>query len=112
MTTRVLVVLALLLVALAAIPLDYGFYNPPKGVAAAGSMVEPVQTRERELLQLVVTEADVARFKGKVTLTALSDLYGTKDSLPCSVKRTYNSDNMASANWPIQAGSTATLCLN
>jgi len=58
------------------------------------------------------TSATGQRFKGKVTLTTLSELYGTKDSLPCSVKRTYNSDNLAAANWPIPVGSTATLCLN
>jgi hypothetical protein len=109
---KALIVLAVAIVALAAIPLDYGFYNPTKGAAAPGRVDQPATTHEREMLPIVITAADVQRFKGKVTLTTLSELYGTKDSLPCSVKRTYNSDNLAAANWPIPVGSTATLCLN
>ena len=109
---KTLIVVAVMLVALAAIPLDYGFYNPPKGNAAAGRTDKPETAHERELLKIVVSEADVQRFGGKVTLNAMSDLYGTKDSIRCSVKRTYGSDSLAAADFPIPAGSTATLCLN
>jgi hypothetical protein len=105
-------VAGVLLLVLAAVPLDYGFYNPAKGVAAAGQTQTAVDSHEREILQFTITETDVARFKGKVTLAALSDLYGTKDSLKCSVTRTYSNDNMAAASWPIDAGTPVTLCLN
>jgi hypothetical protein len=103
---------AVLIVLLAAVPLDYGFYNPPQGVAAAGRTETPVDPHEREVLRFTVTQADVAHFQGKVTLAALSDLYGTRDSLRCSVMRTYTNDNMAAATWPIDAGTPVTLCLN
>lgn len=102
----------LLIVALAALPLDYGFYNPPKGTAATGRAETPVDPHARELLRIAISDADVARFNGKVTLRALSDLYGTNDSLPCSVQKTYGNDNAAAANWPIAAGTTVSLCLN
>ena len=97
---------------LVAVRLDYGFYNPPKGVAAAGRVERAADPHERELLRLTVTDADIARFKGKVTLNALSDLYGTKDSLRCSVIKTYQNDNMAAANWTLARGTQVTLCLN
>lgn len=99
-------------IVLAVVPVDYGFYNPPKGVAATGRAEEPIDPHERELLHLIVTDADVARFKGRVTLRALSDLYGTKDSLRCSVLRTFENDNMAAAHWPLEPGTNVTLCLN
>lgn len=102
-------VVATLLVVLA---VDYAFYNPPKGVAATGRAEKAIDPHERELLRITVTDADLARFKGKVTLSALSDLYGTKDSLRCSVSKTYQNDSMAAANWPIQRGTPVTLCLN
>jgi len=105
-----LVVVAVIV--LLAVPFEFGFYNPPKGVAATGRAEKPVDPHEREVLQFTITEADVARFQGKVTLAALSDLYGTKDSLRCSVARTYSNDNMAAVNWPIEAGTPVTLCLN
>ena len=103
---------AAVLLVLIFVPLDYGFYNPAKGVPAAGRAEQPVDPHEREVLQFTITPADVARFKGKVTLAALSDLYGTKDSLPCSVTRTYSNDNLAAAQWPIEAGTPVKLCLN
>jgi hypothetical protein len=107
--TALVVVVAIILTMVLA---DYGFYNPPKGVAATGRAEQPVDPHARELLQITVTDADLARFNGKVTLTALSDLYGTKDSLRCSVGKTYGNDNMAAANWPIVRGTPVTLCLN
>ena len=107
-----LVLAAIVLVALIAIPLDYGFYNPPQGTAAPGRGDKADDARERELLKIVVADAELKRFNGKVTLHALSELYGTKDSIRCSVMRTYNSDNMSAAHFPIERGSTATLCLN
>ena len=109
---KMLLLAAALIIAIAAIPLDYGFYNPPKGTAAAGRADKPDTAHERELLKIVVTNADVQRLGGKVTLRTLSDLYGTKDSLRCSIKRTFETDNLAAADFPIPAGSTATLCLN
>lgn len=112
MNRIVLAGIVVVLIVLAAAPLDYGFYNPAKGVAAAGRTEVPADAHEREALQFTVTKADVARFQGKVTLAVLSDLYGTKDSLRCSVMRTYENDNMAAANWPIEAGTPVTLCLN
>lgn len=103
---------AIVAIVLVAVRVDYAFYNPTKGVAAAGRAEQAVDPHERELLRLTVSDADVARFKGKVTLIALSDLYGTKDSLRCSVIKTYQNDNMAAANWNIQKGTPVTLCLN
>lgn len=103
---------AVVVLVLAVMPLDYAFYNPPKGVAAPGRAEKAVDPHERELLRMTVTDADLARFKGKVTLSALSDLYGTKDSLPCSVIKTYENDNLAAANWPLERGTPVTLCLN
>jgi hypothetical protein len=100
------------LIALVVFPLDYGFYHPTQGLAAAGRPETPVDPHEREVLQFTLTEADVARFQGKATLAALSDLYGTKDSLRCSVMRTYTNDNLAAANWKIEPGTPVTLCLN
>jgi hypothetical protein len=103
---------AMLIVLLAAAPVEYGFYNPPQGVAAAGRTETPADPHEREVLRFTVTPADAAHLQGKVTLAALSDLYGTRDSLRCSVMRTYTSDNMAAASWPIEPGTPVTLCLN
>jgi hypothetical protein len=103
---------AAVLIVLIAVPLHYGFYNPAKGVPAAGRAEQLVDPHEREVLQLTITQADLARFQGKVTLAALSDLYGTKDSLRCSVTRTYSNDNLAAAHWPIEAGTQVKLCLN
>jgi hypothetical protein len=99
-------------VVLVAVRVDYGFYNPPKGVAAAGRAEKAIDPHERELLRLTVSDADIVRFKGKVTLNALSDLYGTKDSLRCSVSKTYQNDNMAAANWTLARDAQVTLCLN
>ncbi|HEU4889593.1 MAG TPA: hypothetical protein VFV49_17035 [Thermoanaerobaculia bacterium] len=103
---------AIVAIVLVAVRVDYAFYNPAKGVAAAGRVEKAVDPHERELLRITVGDADIARFKGKVTLNALSDLYGTKDSLRCSVIKTYQNDNMAAANWNIQKGTPVTLCLN
>jgi hypothetical protein len=81
-------------------------------VTAPGRSEGASDPHERELLRFEVANADAARFKGKVTLTALSDLYGTKDSLRCSVMKTYETDNMAAADWPIEIGKSVTLCLD
>jgi hypothetical protein len=103
---------AIVVIALVAVRVDYGFYNPPKGVPAAGRAEKAIDPHERELLRLTVTDADIARFKGKVTLNALSDLYGTRDALRCSVIKTYQNDNMAAANWTLARDAQVTLCLN
>ncbi len=103
------VIMAIVLVA---VRLDYAFYNPPKGEVAPGRGEKAVDPHERELLRITVSDAEIARFNGKVTLNALSDLYGTKDSLRCSVMKTYQNDNMAAANWPLTRGTQVTLCLN
>ena len=99
-------------IVLVAVRVDYAFYNPTKGVAAAGRAEKAVDPHERELLRITVSDAEIARFSGKVTLNALSDLYGTKDSLRCSVIKTYQNDNLAAANWTLQRGAKVTLCLN
>jgi len=91
---------------------DYGFYSPHRGVAAAGSPDTPTDPHARELLPLTVTDADVTRFHGRVTLAALSRFYGTDDSLRCSIQRTFSSDDPAVANRPLPVGSAVTLCLN
>ena len=103
---------AAVLAVLIAVPLDYGFYNPATGVPAAGRAEQPVDPHQREVLELTITKADLARFQGKVTLAVLSDLYGTKDSLRCSVTRTYSNDNLAAAHWIIDEGTPVKLCLN
>ncbi|MFL6247170.1 MAG: hypothetical protein ACJ74H_14150 [Thermoanaerobaculia bacterium] len=103
---------AIVAIVLVAMRIDYAFYNPPKGVPAAGRAEQAADPHERELLRLTVSDAELARFNGKVTLNALSDLYGTKDSLRCSVIKTYQNDNMAAANWPLPRGTQVTLCLN
>lgn len=91
---------------------DYGFYNPPRGVAAAGREEPSAEPHAHELLRLTVSEADVTRDHGHVTLTTLSHFYGTEDSLPCSVKRSFSSDNRVLADRPLTRGTTVTLCLN
>lgn len=103
---------AIVAIVLVAARVDYAFYNPAKGAVAPGRAEKAVDPHERELLRITVSDAEIARFKGKVTLTALSDLYGTKDSLRCSVIKTYRNDNMAAANWPLSRGTQVTLCLN
>ena len=102
----------IVVIALVAVRADYAFYNPTKGVAAAGRAEKAVDPHERELLRITVSDAEIARFQGKVTLNALSDLYGTKDSLRCSVIKTYQNDNLAAANWTLARGTQVTLCLN
>jgi hypothetical protein len=104
--------LALTAIAVALSRTDYGFYNPPHGVAAAGREEAPADPHAHELLQLAVREADITRDHGHVTLTTLSHFYGTDDSLRCSVKRSFNSDNPTLANRPLTRGTTVTLCLN
>ena len=88
MAVALLVIVAIVLVA---VRVDYAFYNPTKGVAAAGRAEKAVDPHERELLRITVSDAEIARFKGKVTLNALSELYGTKDSLRCSASRQQSS---------------------
>jgi hypothetical protein len=112
MKSVAIALVSLVAIALVAMRMDYAFYNPPKGTVAPGRGEKAVDPHERELLRITVSDAELARFHGKVTLNALSDLYGTKDSLRCSVMKTYQNDNPAAANWPLARGTQVTLCLN
>jgi hypothetical protein len=103
---RLIVPLAIVaLIAIALTRVDYGFYNPPRGVPAVGRDEVPLDPHARELLHVTATEA-------QPTLAALSHFYGTDDSLRCSVKHTFNSDDLAVANRPLTKGTDVTLCLN
>jgi len=92
--------------------MEYGFYNPPVGVAASGRDELQPEPHERELLHISVTAADVKRVGAMPTLAQLSAFYGLEDSLPCSVRRSFESDDLALAQRPRPVGTLLTFCLN
>jgi hypothetical protein len=107
--------LAVTLVIIAAFGLprmEYSFYNPPVGVVASGRDEVQQEPHERELLHISVTAGDVKRVAALPTLAQLSAFYGLEDSLPCSVRRSFESDDLALAQRPRPVGSSLTLCLN
>ncbi len=66
----------------------------------------------REVLTLTITEEDLRRFKGNVSLESLSLFYGTQDALRCSVDKTFETTDLVVAKRPLAAGAVARLCLN
>lgn len=109
------IVLALCLLAIL-LPLlwwvDYSFYNPARGRWVPGRDEVAKDPHEREMLFVRVTAADVTRFGGSPTLAQMSRFYGTDDSLPCTVRQTLKTDNLAGRNRPLRVGTLITLCLN
>jgi hypothetical protein len=88
------------------------FYNPPRGVPAAGRDETVDEPHERELLRMTLTTADVNRFGGAPTLRQITTFYGVQDSLPCTVERTFESNDITLADRPRPVGSVITVCLN
>src|SRR5436309_4529271 len=96
----VLAVALAIIVAFGLPRLQYGFYNPPVGVVASGRDEVQQEPHERELLHISITAADVKRVGALPTLAQLSAFYGLEDSLPCSVRRSFESDDLALAQRP------------
>ncbi|MDP9190651.1 MAG: hypothetical protein M3P06_03000 [Acidobacteriota bacterium] len=113
MTRIAIAVVLVALVVVALLRVDYGFYNPDRGVTAAGRDEVLKDPNERELLRFTLSAADIQRFRGTApTLTQIARFYGTQDSLRCSVRRTLNSDDLTRADRPLRPGTLVTLCLN
>jgi hypothetical protein len=102
----------LVLVAGALSYLDYGFYNPKRGVAGAGRDENAKDPHERELLPVTISDEDVQRFNGHPTLANVAQFYGTEESLRCSVNAMFSTTDIAVAQRPLRRGMVVILCLN
>lgn len=91
---------------------DFGFYNPAHGVASGGRDEVLPEPHDRELLHLTVTPADQKQIGSVPTVATLSAFYGVEDSLPCSVKRTFDGNDLKLADRPRPPGTVSTLCLD
>jgi hypothetical protein len=112
MLKRLLAIAFFIVLLLALQHVDYGFYNPPVGVEAPGRDQALEDPHEREMLRVTVTAEDLKRFGGTVTLIRLSEFYGVADSLPCSVEKTFHTNDITVAQRPRPLNSTLVLCLN
>ena len=112
MKKLIAIVVTLVIVVVLLWRVDYAFYNPRLGVAATGADVVSNNPHERETLQLTITDEHLRRFNNRLTLTRLVEFYGTEKSLPCSVRATFNTNDVAVAQRPLRRGSIVAICLN
>ena len=91
---------------------DFAFYNPRRGLCSAGKDAPLQQAHEREILTITINEGYVRRFHRAPTLAQIATFYGVSDSLRCSVRQTFHSDEKTAAERPLPPQTEVKLCLD
>jgi hypothetical protein len=91
---------------------DYAFYNPPRGEVSIGRARDDTSLEVREVLTFTVSREDATRLGANPTIERFADFYGTRETIACSLRRTWKSDNKVYLTRALSIGQSVSLCLD